>query len=276
MTSKMNRAGKMMRLLGATAGLFLLAGALYAQGNFGRILGTVTDQTGAILAGAVVSVIDTQRGVARTVVTDSAGAYDAPNLTPSTYTVKVEMKGFKVLDRPNIELGVGKELRVDLTPQPGEQSQTVVVEATAPLVDAASATLGGSLGNADINDLPLNGRNFQSLMGLRPGVMLQPGGSPWTQSTNNVRPDETSWMVDGILNANAFDSRPVFLNKLAQWWLCPLIKPGITIIPFRSNTSSATGLVGRLCIGPIPRILSPSMRIQPFRITSRLGLTVIM
>ena len=46
-------------------------------------------------------------------------------------------------------------------------------------------------------------------MGLRPGVMLQPGGSPWTQSTNNVRPDESSWMVDGILNANAFDARPV-------------------------------------------------------------------
>jgi hypothetical protein len=104
---------------------------------------------------------------------------------------------------------VGKEIRVDLTPQPGEQSQTVTVEAAAPLVDATSATLGGALNNADINDLPLNGRNFQSLMGLRPGVMLQPGGSPWTQSTNNVRPDETSWMVDGILNANAFDARPV-------------------------------------------------------------------
>src|SRR4029077_8271875 len=57
--------------------------------------------------------------------------------------------------------------------------------------------------------LPLNGRNFQSLLGLRPGVMLQPGGSPWTQSTNNVRPDETAWMIDGILNANAFDARPV-------------------------------------------------------------------
>jgi hypothetical protein len=209
MTSKANRAGKVIHLLGATAGLFLLAAALLAQGNFGRILGTVTDQTGAVLQGAVVSVIDTQRGLARTVVTDSAGAYDAPNLTPSTYTVKVEMKGFKVLDRPNIDLGVGKEIRIDLTPQPGEATQTVVVEATAPLVDSASATLGGTLNNADINDLPLNGRNFQSLMGLRPGVMLQPGGSPWTQSTNNVRPDETSWMVDGILNANAFDARPV-------------------------------------------------------------------
>ena len=209
MTSKANRVGTAIHLLGASAGLFLLAAALFGQGNFGRILGTVTDQTGAVLPGAVVSVIDTQRGVARTLVTDSAGAYDAPNLTPSTYTVKVEMKGFKVLDRPNIEVGVGKEIRVDLTPQPGEQSQTVVVEATAPLVDSASATLGGTLNNADINDLPLNGRNFQSLMGLRPGVMLQPGGSPWTQSTNNVRPDETSWMVDGILNANAFDARPV-------------------------------------------------------------------
>jgi hypothetical protein len=138
-TLKTNRAGNTIYLFGATLGLFLLAGALLAQGNFGRILGTVTDQTGAVLSGAVVTVIDTQRGIARSLVTDSAGAYDAPNLTPSIYTVKVEMKGFKVLDRPNIDLGVGKEIRVDLTPQPGEQSQTVIVEATAPLVDAASA-----------------------------------------------------------------------------------------------------------------------------------------
>jgi hypothetical protein len=144
MTSKTNRAGNTICLLGATIGLFLLAGALYAQGNFGRILGAVTDQTGAVLPGAVVTVIDTQRGIARSLVTDSAGVYDAPNLVPSTYTVKVEMKGFKVLDRPNIVLEVGREIRVDLTPQPGEQSQTVIVEATAPLVDAASAKDIGS------------------------------------------------------------------------------------------------------------------------------------
>jgi Carboxypeptidase regulatory-like domain/TonB dependent receptor len=195
--------------LGAGLGVLLFSFSLFAQANFGRILGTITDQTGAVLPGVVVLVIDTERGIARNLVTDAAGEYDAPNLTPSTYSVRVQAKGFKTLDRPNIELGVGKEIRVDLTPQPGEQSQTVTVEAAAPLVDATSATLGGTLNNADINDLPLNGRNFQSLMGLRPGVMLQPGGSPWTQSTNNVRPDETSWMVDGILNANAFDARPV-------------------------------------------------------------------
>jgi hypothetical protein len=138
-TLKTARAGGIVCVLGAIVAVLLFSGAVFAQGNFGRILGTVTDQTGAVLSGAVVTVIDTQRGVARNLVTDSAGAYDAPNLTPSVYTVKVEMKGFKVLDRPNIEVGVGKELRVDLTPQPGEQSQTVVVEATAPLVDAEEA-----------------------------------------------------------------------------------------------------------------------------------------
>jgi hypothetical protein len=104
---------------------------------------------------------------------------------------------------------VGQEIRVDLTIEPGAQSETVTVSEAIPLVDTTGATLGGTIANADIIDMPLNGRNFQSLMGLRPGTMLQPGGSPWTQSTNNVRPDETGWMVDGILNANAFDARPV-------------------------------------------------------------------
>jgi hypothetical protein len=75
-----------------------------------------------------------------------------------------------------------------MTPQPGDQTQTVTVTESITLVDAASAT---ALSNAEINDLPLNGRNYQNLLGLRPGGMLQPGDSPWTQSTNNVRPDET-------------------------------------------------------------------------------------
>src|SRR6516164_9964671 len=189
--------------------VLLFSVSLLAQANFGRILGTVTDQTGAVLAGAAVTVIDTERGIARSLVTDAAGEFNAPNLTPSTYTVRVQVSGFKTLDRPNIVLEVGKEIRVDLTPQPGEQNQTVTVEATAPLVDSASATLGGTLGNADINDMPLNGRNYQNLLNLRPGVTVYAGGSPWTQSSNNARPDENVWMVDGIINANFYDYRPV-------------------------------------------------------------------
>ena len=206
---KTAQVGKSVYLLALALSVLLFSVSLLAQANFGRILGTVTDQTGAVLAGAAVTVIDTERGIARSLVTDAAGEFNAPNLTPSTYTVRVQVSGFKTLDRPNIVLEVGKEIRVDLTPQPGEQNQTVTVEATAPLVDSASATLGGTLGNADINDMPLNGRNYQNLLNLRPGVMIQPGGSPWTQSTNNVRPDESVWLVDGIFNANFQDRRPI-------------------------------------------------------------------
>jgi len=190
-------------------GVLLLSLALFAQANFGRILGTVTDQSGATIPGAMVFIIDTERGLARTLTTDAAGEYNAPTLTPGTYTVRVEAKGFKTLARQNVLLEVGQEVRVDLTPQTGEQSQSVTITESLPLVDTTSATLGGTVSNAEINDMPLNGRNYQSLLALRPGVMIQAGGSPWTQSTNNVRPDETVWMLDGVFNANFYDARPV-------------------------------------------------------------------
>src|ERR1700730_7138810 len=193
----------------ATLGVLLFSVPLFSQGNFGRILGTIADQTGGVISGATVSIVDKDRGVARTLTTDDAGEYNAPTLIPGTYMVRVEARGYKTTERQNVALEVGKEVREDLTIHPGEQVQTVTVTESIPLVETTNATLGGTLNNAAINDLPLNGRNYQYLMGLRPGVMLQPGGSPWTQSTNNVRPDETSWMIDGILNANAFDARPV-------------------------------------------------------------------
>jgi hypothetical protein len=189
--------------------VLVLSFSLVAQGNFGRILGTVTDQTGAVLAGAAVTIIDVDRGLSRSLVTDSAGEYNAPTLIPGNYSVRVEVKGFRTLTRQNIVLEVGKEVQVDLTPQPGEQSQTVTVEAAAPLIESTNATLGGTLNNADINDMPLNGRNYQNLLSLRPGVTVYAGGSPWTQSSNNARPDENVWMLDGIINANFYDYRPI-------------------------------------------------------------------
>jgi hypothetical protein len=203
------KSSKKMCVLGAILGVLLFSVALFGQGSYGRILGTVTDQTGAVLPGATVTITDTGRGLARTLATDAAGEYNAPNLIPSTYTVRVEAKGFKRLDRQNVVIEVNKEVRVDLTPQPGEQTQTVTVTESIPLVDTATSNLGGTLSNADINDLPLNGRNYQSLMGLRPGVVVQPGGGPWVQSTNGIRPDETAWMLEGVINASMDLARPI-------------------------------------------------------------------
>ena len=208
-TSSCGLTNRITFLLLATLSVLLLSSPLFSQGNFGRILGTVIDQTGGVVSGATVTIIDKDRGVARTLTTDQAGEYNAPTLIPGTYTVRAEAKGFKLLERQNVELGVGKEVRVDLTIQPGEQTQTITVTEAIPLVETTNATLGGTLSNSQINDLPLNGRNYQNLMALRPGVMIQPGGSPWTQSTNNIRPDENGWMMDGVINVNFFDARPI-------------------------------------------------------------------
>jgi hypothetical protein len=203
------RFRKALQLLGGVMGMLLLSLPAFSQGSFGRILGTVTDQSGGTIAGATVTVLDKDRGVSRTLTTDDAGVYNAPNLTAGNYTVRAESKGFKTLERQNVVLEVGKEVRVDVTLQPGEQNQTVTVTESVPLVETTNATMGGTLENADIVDLPLNGRDYQNLLGLRPGVMLMVGGGPWTQSSNNVRPDESVWMVEGVFNSNPFDARPV-------------------------------------------------------------------
>jgi len=203
------RLVKAVRLLGSILALLLFLSPLLAQSPTGRILGTITDQTGASMSSATVVITDVQRGTTRTLTTDQGGEFVAPNLSPGLYKVHAEAKGFKKLERQNVALEVGKEVRVDLTVQPGEQEQTVTVTEAIPLVETTNATLGGTLNNADIVDMPLNGRNYQNLLSLRPGVMLQVGGGPWTQSTNGVRPDESVWMVDGVINHNFFDARPI-------------------------------------------------------------------
>src|SRR6516162_4075238 len=88
----------------------LVSVPLLAQGNAGRILGTITDQSGGALAGALVTVTDVERDTARSLVADSAGAFNAPNLLPGTYRVRGEFKGFRVVERQNMPLEVGQEI----------------------------------------------------------------------------------------------------------------------------------------------------------------------
>ena len=149
---------------------------LLSQSNTGRILGSVTDQTGAALSGAMVVITDIERGVTRNLATDQAGAYVAPNLPSGTYKVRAEAKGFKAVERINILLEVAKDVVVDVQLQPGEVRETVVVSEEVPLLDTTSSTLGGTLSNVEINDLPLSGRNYENLLQLRPGVVRYPGG----------------------------------------------------------------------------------------------------
>jgi Carboxypeptidase regulatory-like domain/TonB dependent receptor len=174
------------------------------QGNTGRILGVVTDQSGGYVANATVVVTDVQRGTNRNLTTDDSGSYVAIGLLPGTYSVRVESKGFKAFDRQNILVETGKDVQVDVVLQTGSANEVITVTEEAPMIDATSTTLGGTLSNEIINDLPLNGRNYQNLLSLRPGTMVYPGGGPWTQSTNGIRPEDTSFIVDGLTNDEAF------------------------------------------------------------------------
>ncbi len=187
----------------------LTSSAVFAQSNAGRILGSVTDQSGAAVANATVAVTNTQTGVVRNLVTDASGQYVAPDLLPGTYSVHVTLMGFKTVDRQGILLETGRDVRVDVQLSPGEVTQTVEVTGAVPLVDATGVTLGGTLSNETINDLPLNGRNYQNLLSLRPGVQIYPGGGAWTQSTNGIRPEDQNYMVDGLDNNEAFSGQSI-------------------------------------------------------------------
>jgi len=172
-----------------------------SQGSSGRILGTITDQSGAVIPGVTVTIQKADRGTARTTVTDEAGVYNAPNLLPGTYTIRVELTGFATVERTNMRLDVGQDMRVDVSLKPGQQTELITVQAENSLVETNNAELGGTIANAVINDLPLNGRNFENLLDLRPGVSKYPGNSGWTNSTNGGRPHDNYFLVDGI-NSN--------------------------------------------------------------------------
>ena len=166
--------GSGIRILLVSIGALLFSLPVFSQANLGQILGAVTDQTGGVIAGAMVTVTNTGTDVARTLTTDQAGEYIAPNLTPGTYSVRASSTGFQAFERQNIAVGVGQKTRVDAQLTPGQVTQTVEVTAAALLLDTTSAVISGTLDTATIVDLPLNGRNFENLLPLRPASWPRP------------------------------------------------------------------------------------------------------
>jgi len=165
--------------LAATIAAFLMCLPAHAQLNTGRISGQVSDQSGGAIAGATVTIIDVARGENRPLTTDSAGDYAAPNLTPGIYTVRGAFMGFQTVERQNVEVTVGGDVRVDITLPPGAQSQTVTVTESLPIVDTTNAQTGGVLENKLLTDLPTIGRNYRWQQSLVPGVQVLLGGREW-------------------------------------------------------------------------------------------------
>ena len=198
-----------IRFFAATFAALSLCICAFAQTYTGRILGTVRDKTEAVVIGATVTITDVQRNIARTLTTDSAGSYVAPDLIPGQYKVRVESKGFKTTERQKIQIEVARDVTIDFVLQPGDAAETITVTGEVPLLNTVSSTLGGTLTNEQITDLPLNGRNYENLLQLRPGVVRYPGGGFSTTSTNGLRAEDNAYIIDGLFNSEPFSGQSI-------------------------------------------------------------------
>src|SRR5262245_41123809 len=190
---------------------FMPAGA-HAQAVTGTILGTVLDSTGSVVPGATVTILNTGTGLTRTITTDAAGEYTAPQVPTGKYSVTAELTGFKKVTLENIDVGVDQRVRVDVKLELGAMTEAVTITAESPLVQTSSSELGTTVRTEQIQALPLNGRNFVNLTRTIPGVLrgipganIDGAGSlAWRASAsfsaNGQRPRDNNFMLDGVDN----------------------------------------------------------------------------
>jgi hypothetical protein len=188
------------------------ATTLHAQVTTGTILGTVRDPSGAAVPGAAVTLTDQGKGTSQAVTTDTQGSYIAPFLIPGTYEVTVEITGFRKHVRRGVVLQVNQRARVDVVLELGGMAETTEVVALAPLTRTDSAEIGEVIEERAVRELPLNGRNFATLVYLVPGVTPgQSGENLSGASTFNPRgasnfnalgsqANANAWVIDGIDN----------------------------------------------------------------------------
>jgi hypothetical protein len=150
--------------------VLLLPISAWTQAVTATLLGTVSDSSGAFVPNADVIVTETATGVSRRSVTNNEGIYTIPYLSPGTYRVEVEAKGFKKTVRENIELRATISTRVDATLEPGQLTEVVEVRAESPLLQTDRSEVSRSFNQKAITELPLADRSFQSLVGLMPGI----------------------------------------------------------------------------------------------------------
>lgn len=178
------------------------AGLLPAQTTTAIISGTVTDASGAVVAGAKVDVRNVGTGITRSTTSNGQGRYRVPELLIGDYEVQASQAGFQTVLRKGITVTVGSEAVIDLSLPVGQAQQTVTVEAQASQVDTSSAAVATLVEPTQMNELPLNGRNFEQLLTLAPGVQTIPasgGGFYGRQDNYSVagsRPVGQAFMVD--------------------------------------------------------------------------------
>src|SRR5262249_52597927 len=193
---------------------FSLSAVVRAQEITGNIRGTILDASGGTVSGASVTATQIETGLKRTVSTDSAGAFLILALPVGHYPVEVEAKGFQHLLQDGVTLDVNQTPAITLRLAVGSASERIEVHSNAPLIESIATSLGKTVQEREILDLPLNGRNFTQLGVLQPGVvpitpgLAAAGGSlreGQAYSVNGQRPESNNFLIDGADNFNGVD-----------------------------------------------------------------------
>ena len=171
-----------------------------AQSTNGSLIGRVTDGSKAVIVGATVVAIRVDTNVRYETATNPTGDYVLTNLTPGAFRIEVEKAGFRKIIKPDVMVHVQDSLTVDFELPLGPVIDTVTVEAGAPLVNTQSATVSTVVDRTFVENLPLNGRSFQTLIMLTPGVVVTPTAfdDQGQFSVNGQRADANYFMVDGV------------------------------------------------------------------------------
>ena len=187
--------------------LAIIAAPAMAQKFTGDIEGNVTDSSGAALPGASVSVRSVATGTIHTTTTSDIGAYRVPNLDVGAYEVSVSAPGFKT-QVGHAEIASNGVASLNFSMEIGEATEKVTVTAEAPLIDL-SVTQNTTLESQEIENIPLDGRDYNSLVALTPGVQRAPGGGFLAININGTRATSQNNLVDGLYNNDRFYGQPV-------------------------------------------------------------------
>ena len=222
-----------MRFIAAT----LVAGAIlaplsFAQESTARLLGTITDPTGAVVPHASIVAKNAATGLERKVQANESGDYSIPLLPIGQYTITGEAAGFKTSTITGLTLQVNQEARVDIKLAVGSAAESIQVEAASPVLVTDDSSVGQVIENVSIASMPLNGRAFWQLAQLTPGAVYTPGGSDIASGGAGIRASRIGLRISGS-------------SRLAAGWLLDgfditeyeLGSTSITLPPMRSTSS---------------------------------------
>jgi hypothetical protein len=182
-----------------------------AQQTESRIVGKVTDQSDAALPGATVNVTSKATGAVRTISTTAAGTYVVTNLPPGSYVVEVLLSGFSSRKR-DLVVAAGDVQTLDIGLSVAGVSETIVVEAAAPVLEMTSARIGVNVSPDEVKNLPVNGRNFANLMTLATGATTD-GNGGWASVRFNGKSNQQNYLnYDGVDGSYVWDASPGYLN----------------------------------------------------------------